>query len=156
TSLLALTTFSFQVTGGAKVTWTVDEGMKGGTVNDAGAYTAPLADGTYHVRATSVVDASLFSEATVTVSRLVTPGTITSAGMLSNATGHGSQSHLAFAEGSGEWWLFFDQSSIPALKTMHSKPFGTWQPGDQVSLPKGHSNDGRDLAVAYRRLNQHD
>ncbi|MBJ6762486.1 hypothetical protein JGU66_17075 [Myxococcaceae bacterium JPH2] len=61
--------FQANVTGAAvnTVTWTILEGASGGTITAAGAYTAPAKAGTYHVVATSTVDTSVSSSATVTV-----------------------------------------------------------------------------------------
>jgi hypothetical protein len=61
-------TFTATVTGSANtaVTWSVLEAA-GGAVTAAGAYTAPLAAGLWHVRATSVADPSRYAEAAVTV-----------------------------------------------------------------------------------------
>jgi hypothetical protein len=58
--------FSAQVTGTANTTvkWSVDE-ADGGTVSSAGVYTAPAAEGTYHVRAESVVASSSANAASV-------------------------------------------------------------------------------------------
>jgi hypothetical protein len=49
------------------VTWSVDE-AGGGQISAAGQYLAPTAAGSFHVRATSVADATKFAQATVTVS----------------------------------------------------------------------------------------
>ncbi len=49
------------------VRWDVVEGNAGGTVTAAGLYTAPNTGGTYHVRATSVADATQTAVASVTV-----------------------------------------------------------------------------------------
>lgn len=65
---------------GAKVktvTWSVDE-VQGGSISATGVYTAPALAGTYHVRATSVADASKFALATVTVNAVLQPPTINS------------------------------------------------------------------------------
>src|SRR5512138_1333010 len=48
------------------VTWSVTE-PTGGTVTQAGAYTAPAGTWTFHVRATSLADPSVWDEAAVTV-----------------------------------------------------------------------------------------
>ena len=65
----ATQTFAATVTGSGNtaVTWTVQEGAAGGTITDAGFYTAPTTLGTYHVVATSVADASKSATAAVTV-----------------------------------------------------------------------------------------
>ncbi len=49
------------------VTWTIEEGTAGGTITNAGVYTAPATLGTFHVVATSVADPSKNAVATVTV-----------------------------------------------------------------------------------------
>ncbi len=61
--------FSASVTGTANhaVTWSVQEGDAGGTVSDAGLYTAPAVAGTYHVIARSAQDTMRLDTATVTV-----------------------------------------------------------------------------------------
>ncbi len=60
--------FSAQVSGSAnkKVAWSVLE-AGGGSITEAGAYTAPALAGTYHVRATSAADETRFATAAVTV-----------------------------------------------------------------------------------------
>ena len=62
-------TFAPAVTGltNAAVTWSVQEGTLGGAITPAGAYTAPLAPGVYHVVATSQEDATVLGMATVAV-----------------------------------------------------------------------------------------
>jgi hypothetical protein len=65
------------------VTWSVREGPSGGTITPAGVYTAPSADGTYHVVAASLADPTRTAEGTVTVaaervlSVAVNPGSAT-------------------------------------------------------------------------------
>jgi Kelch motif protein/galactose oxidase-like protein len=64
----AMQTFVATVTAtNMAVTWTVQEGAAGGSITNAGVYTAPQVVGTYHVIATSVADPSKFGSATVTV-----------------------------------------------------------------------------------------
>ena len=60
--------FTATVTGNSNtaVTWTVVE-PGGGTVTASGLYTAPAIAGTYHIKATSVADASKSAQATVAV-----------------------------------------------------------------------------------------
>ena len=57
------------VTGSALsgVTWSVTEGAAGGSVSEAGVYTAPVAAGTYHVVARSIADPARSAQAVVTV-----------------------------------------------------------------------------------------
>ena len=49
------------------MTWSVQEGAAGGTIDGAGTYTAPSSAGTFHVIATSVADNTESASATVTV-----------------------------------------------------------------------------------------
>ena len=58
------------------VNWRVVE-TGGGSITSAGVYTAPATPGTYHVIATSTVDTSLSSTATITVSPLQPAATLT-------------------------------------------------------------------------------
>ena len=51
----------------AGVTWSVQEGATGGSVTNAGVYTAPATAGTYHVIATSQQDTTKTFASTVTV-----------------------------------------------------------------------------------------
>lgn len=68
--------FTATVTGTANtaVTWSVVQGVGGGTINQSGLYTAPATPGTYTVRATSVANSSRWGEATVSVTA---PATVT-------------------------------------------------------------------------------
>ena len=54
------------------VTWSVQEGASGGTVDSLGRYTAPATAGNYHVVATSVADPSRRATATASVSGFTT------------------------------------------------------------------------------------
>src|SRR6266852_2492075 len=65
--------FTFTVSGvsqgqSSAVTWSVQEGASGGTVDGSGKYTAPATEGNYHLKAASVADASKNAAATVSVS----------------------------------------------------------------------------------------
>ena len=53
------------------VTWSVTEGSLGGSVTDGGLYTAPAAEGVFHVVATSVADSAKSATCTVTVTKAV-------------------------------------------------------------------------------------
>lgn len=66
---LASHSFTSTVTGtdNLAVTWTVEEGAAGGSVDATGRYTAPASSGTFHVVATSQADPSKSARATVTV-----------------------------------------------------------------------------------------
>ena len=62
--------FTASVTGlgagqSSAVSWSVQEGSAGGTINGAGTYTAPSSAGTFHVIATSVADNTESASATV-------------------------------------------------------------------------------------------
>ncbi len=62
-------TFTAAVTGSLNqmVTWSVQEGSAGGTINSSGVYLAPAAFGTYHVVATSQADPTKSGTATIMV-----------------------------------------------------------------------------------------
>jgi len=63
-----LSSFTFAVSGiEDPVSWAVQEGPDGGSVDHFGNYTAPADEGTYHVVATSLVDPSQWGTVTVTV-----------------------------------------------------------------------------------------
>lgn len=78
TTLGHTVTFAATVTGtpNSAVTWTVQEGVAGGTINTSGVYTPPATAGTYHVVATSQADATQQGTATVTVQTGSATGTI--------------------------------------------------------------------------------
>ncbi len=155
TSLLATASLQFSAAVAAtdmRVTWTVME-AGGGSISATGLYTAPLTEGVYHVRATSMVDSARHGDAEITVRRVLTPVVLASAGTLANATGAGHQTHLVYARGVGAWWLLYNSgAALRRLKTAHSLDFVSWNAGDELSLAKDHSGDGRDLAVAYKQL----
>lgn len=76
--------FTATVTGAADgtATWSVQEGVDGGTVSSSGLYTAPSGAGTYHVVATSAADPTKSAVAAVSVNEVilavaVSPSTIT-------------------------------------------------------------------------------
>jgi hypothetical protein len=54
----------------SEVSWSIQEGDAGGTIDSLGQYTAPGDQGVYHVVATSLTDPSKTGTATVTVQRL--------------------------------------------------------------------------------------
>ncbi|MGV3613831.1 MAG: hypothetical protein ACO1SV_00730 [Fimbriimonas sp.] len=92
--------FTATVTGTANqsVTWSV-VGANGGTVTETGLYTAPVTDGTYTVRVTSVQDPTKSAQASVTVQspsfktigRMLTPeGGLPAVQMLNAISGDGS------------------------------------------------------------------
>jgi hypothetical protein len=60
--------FVFSINGAkADATWSVDEGLAGGTVSSTGIYSAPKDPGTFHVVGTSAIDPSETATATVSV-----------------------------------------------------------------------------------------
>lgn len=61
------------------VTWSVQEGATGGSITNAGVYTAPAAAGTYHIVATSQADAAKTAVVPVAVhiAVAISPTTIT-------------------------------------------------------------------------------
>ena len=65
-------TFAANVTGTANtaVSWTIQEGTSGGSIDSSGRYTAPGTDGVFHVIATSQADTTQKATATVTVATL--------------------------------------------------------------------------------------
>ncbi|HEY1908960.1 MAG TPA: hypothetical protein VGG91_23155, partial [Myxococcaceae bacterium] len=71
-------TFTASVTGttggqSTAVSWSIQEGSAGGTINGSGLYTAPSSAGTFHVIATSIADNTESGSATVTVSVAAPP-----------------------------------------------------------------------------------
>jgi hypothetical protein len=64
-------------TSATAVTWTVLEGSPGGTVTNAGLYTAPATASVYHVVVTSAADPTKSATATVTVTTAPQPVTVT-------------------------------------------------------------------------------
>ncbi|MFO0612489.1 MAG: hypothetical protein U0414_07870 [Polyangiaceae bacterium] len=136
------------------VTWSVVE-PSGGMISAAGVYRASSMDGTYHVRATSNADASAFGEAEVVVKSSIAGVAIASGGGLVAPTGFGTQSHLGFSRGTGDWYAFYQQPD-GTLQTSSSKDFVSWTPLTPLSLPNGHSGDGRDLSVASAHFGDED
>ena len=65
--------FAATVTGtvNTAVSWTIQEGTSGGSVNSSGLYTAPGANGVFHVIAASQADTTQMATAKVTVATLV-------------------------------------------------------------------------------------
>jgi uncharacterized protein YjdB len=59
------------------VTWSVREGVEGGTVDGSGLYVAPSAAGSYHVVATSVADPARSATVTISVIERILSVTVT-------------------------------------------------------------------------------
>ncbi|MGA8890804.1 MAG: hypothetical protein WB493_04490, partial [Anaeromyxobacteraceae bacterium] len=121
--------FAAQVTGTAStsVKWSVDE-ADGGTVDSSGVYTAPAAEGTYHVRAESVVATSGATGASVKgggtsvvrVKKTATPQPVTVAVDPATATvpAGGSQQFAAAVSGTttrSVTWTVAEGSSCGAV-----------------------------------------
>ena len=74
-------------------TWSVAEGVSGGTVSATGPtsadYTAPETPGTYHVVATGVADPTRSASATVTVAAAGTPALVQNVSSSTNPVGIG-------------------------------------------------------------------
>ena len=87
-------TFTATVTGSTNtiVNWTVQE-AGGGSVSNAGFYSAPQATGFYHVVATSVAAATVSGSATVTVT--TSSASLTPTGSMQNARGFHTATLLA-------------------------------------------------------------
>lgn len=70
----AMTQFSATVSGtsNSDVTWTVVEGVGGGSISTVGLYTAPATPGVYHVRATSVADKNVTATGQIAVVKATT------------------------------------------------------------------------------------
>jgi WD40 repeat protein len=64
--------FTASITGTVNlaVSWSIQEGSSGGTINSAGVYTAPSTFGTFHVIATSLLDPTKTAIAVVTIGPL--------------------------------------------------------------------------------------
>ncbi len=158
TTLLARASLQLTATLGgsaASVTWKLLD-ANAGALSPSGLYTAPASAGTFHVEATTLSTPAQTAKATIEVVAMVPPVVIASTGELSNATGHGTQSHLAYAQGAAQWWFFDDSSAAGTLTTKVSDDFSSWKAGASLTLPHGNSRDGRDLDVAYRQLGGHD
>lgn len=132
----------------ADVTWSVVE-QNGGDIDMKGRYRAPLFDGTYHVSASLSSNDS--AQAAVNVTTKANNVKLTTGDGLFAPSGFGMLSHLAYAEGLGEWWLFTNDAT-GGLSTVRSKNFQQWAPDKPLSLSEKNSSDGRDLAVASRRI----
>lgn len=62
-------TSSVTGTDDSRITWTIVEGVSGGTITSSGTYTAPATAGTYHVKAVSAADPRQSATAIVTVTQ---------------------------------------------------------------------------------------
>ncbi|HJU83046.1 MAG TPA: hypothetical protein VJ600_02445 [Holophagaceae bacterium] len=111
-----------------RVTWSVEEGASGGTINYAGAYTAPAnAAGTFHVRATSVEDPTKYSRSTVTVTYAWSTPLILDGGIGSNADCF-SLSGDPVSGNAFAMWMETDPTSgnVVPWAAKYSATTGTW------------------------------
>jgi uncharacterized repeat protein (TIGR03803 family) len=79
----AVQTFVANVQGGGSAAWSIKEGAAGGTITQAGIYTAPSQAGNYHVIVTDSANTSLTATSSVTV---VTGPTVTAIHPFNHAT----------------------------------------------------------------------
>jgi hypothetical protein len=113
------------------VSWSIQEGSTGGAVSDAGVYTAPAANGIYHVSATSKVDATKSATAIVTVGNtgFTLTGSSTNVRFDHTATllGNG-QVFIAGGCSTNDWdYSLVDQAELFNPAT------GTFQSGDKLA-----------------------
>jgi hypothetical protein len=113
------------------VSWSIQEGSTGGAVSDAGVYTAPAANGIYHVSATSKVDATKSATAIVTVGNtgFTLTGSSTNVRFDHTATllGNG-QVFIAGGCSTNDWdYSLVDQTELFNPAT------GTFQSGDKLA-----------------------
>ena len=108
------------------VTWAVEEGAAGGTITDAGVYTAPSTEGVYHVTATAKANSSLRNTVTVAV----TATEFTVAGSMSTSRYYPTASLLPdgqvfIAGGMNDDYDYADPAELydPSTSTFH--PDGT-------------------------------
>ena len=154
-TLLPQTTYAFSTAGApGAVTWSLSGGSAG-SVTPAGVYTAGTTAGPYTLTATSGT-----AKATASITVVATPlgsavPALVGTGELADATGNGTQSHLAYTDGTGTatagWWLFHDPSAAPGMGGVaaeYSKDFVTWTSAGQLMINAGNSGQGVDLAVA--------
>ncbi len=125
--------FTATVTGtsNTSVTWSVQEGPTGGSVDSTGHYTAPASSGTFHVVVTSVADPTKSAQATVIVTASPPPGGATAMALISRTVPATSSSGTASwaqdtSYGGIEWgfhtaeigvgWVTYDLSAVPAAQ----------------------------------------
>ncbi len=75
------------------------------------------------------------------------PVTLAAAGSTNAPSGAAQQGHLAWTDGTQQWWLFYVDSAKPdLLQSVVSSDFVTWSPSTALTLP-GAVPDGRNVAV---------
>jgi Kelch motif len=121
------------------VTWSVQEGVAGGTITSAGVYTAPLAAGTYHVIVVSQADTGKSAVATVIVPPRVVSGAFAAVGNLATARAKHSATLLPngkvlIAGGAG------DDFQPLASGELYDPSSGRFSPAGNMTTPRsGHT-----------------
>ncbi|HJU83045.1 MAG TPA: hypothetical protein VJ600_02440 [Holophagaceae bacterium] len=132
-----------------RVTWSVEEGAAGGTINYAGAYTAPAnAAGVFHVRATSVEDPTKYSRSTVTVTYGWSSPSILDQGLGSD----GNAPALAGDPTSGNAFaVWMEKDSVSGNTVPWAARFtattGTW--GDFKAISDGYADGSCGSTAGY-------
>ncbi len=72
-----------------------------------------------------------------------------------HATGHGTQTHIFYAENTARWWAFFfyDTGSIYTASSTDGR---IWEAGPGASLAHNSGLEGRNLSVSYKNISSHD
>jgi hypothetical protein len=117
------------------VTWSVQEGVAGGTITSAGVYTAPQAAGTYHVIVVSQADTGKSAVATVIVPPRVVSGNFTAVGNLITARANHSATLLPngkvlIAGGAG------DNFQSLASAELYDPSTGRFSPAGNMTTPR--------------------
>lgn len=100
------------------VTWNVEEGERGGRIDESGKYASPETPGVYHVVATSKVDPSVRAKATVTVAPLGASILVGKAGGPGTLDGPTSRARFMGAAGIG--YLRYSDTLVVADATTHT------------------------------------
>jgi hypothetical protein len=75
------------------------------------------------------------------------PVTLATVGSTGAPSGAAQRGHLAWTDGTQQWWLFYVDSTKPdLLQSVVSNDFVTWSQSTSVALP-GAATDGRNVAV---------
>ena len=128
-------TFVAHVTGTSNtaVIWAVVEGPNGGTITPGGFYTAPSAQGTFHVMATSVADSSVNASSAITI---VANG-FTATASLTTARG----GHTSTLLGNGKVLVAGGFADFPGNIALNSTEL--FDPATSAFSPSGTMSDAR-------------
>jgi len=75
------------------------------------------------------------------------PVALAAVGAATAPSGAAQRGHLAWTDGTQQWWLFYVDSTKPdLLQSVVSNDFVTWSPATSLGLP-GAATDGRNVAV---------